>query len=193
MSASEAESSGYETMIETLSNLNNVSSIRNREAGLIDPTQNENGMQVWAQRVADNTIKEMAALRKEIIEKLEKMMREMKNNRRMQSIPIKKNNGQTTSRIETPKHINNDNSETNVSDTENQENRRQDNPFRPSETNELRTLNQTVSIQNLHLDVQMKTVQKRMITVQKQNLSAFQILYQTKSSYLLLQNRPPKN
>ena len=150
-------------------------------------------MQVWAQRVADNTIKEMAALRKEIIEKLEKMMREMKNNRRMQSIPIKKNNGQTTSRIETPKHINNDNSEINASDTENQENRRQDNPFRPSETNELRTLNQTVSIQNLHLDVQMKTVQKRMITVQKQNLSAFQILYQTKSSYLLLRNRPPKN
>ena len=66
-------------------------------------------------------------------EKLEKIMREVKNSRRTQSNPNSKNNGQTTSRIETPKHINNDDDEINASDTEHQENKRQDNPFRPSE------------------------------------------------------------
>ena len=38
-------------MMETLSNFDNVSSVRDREAVLIDPTQNENELQVWTQRV----------------------------------------------------------------------------------------------------------------------------------------------
>ena len=71
-------------------------------------------------------------------EKLERMMREVKNSRRTESIPSRKNNGQTTSRIETPKHIISNDGEINASDTGNQENRMQDNPFRPSETNEIR-------------------------------------------------------
>ena len=51
-SGSEAEASqGEETMIETFSNFENVSSVKNREAVLIDPTQNDNEMQVWRQRV----------------------------------------------------------------------------------------------------------------------------------------------
>ena len=40
LSASEAETSqGVETMIETLSKFDNVSSVRDREAVLIDPTK----------------------------------------------------------------------------------------------------------------------------------------------------------
>ena len=55
ISDSEAEASrSIETMTETLSNFDNVSSVRNREAVLIDTTQNENEMQVWTQRVTDN-------------------------------------------------------------------------------------------------------------------------------------------
>ena len=79
------------------------------------------------------------------------MMREKKN-RRTQSIPSRKDNGQTTSRIETTKQVKNDDGEINESDTENQENTIQDNPFRPSETNELRTHIQPISIQNIDLD-----------------------------------------
>ena len=96
-------------------------------------------MQAWTESVTDNTNKEMAELRKEMNKKLEGMMREVKNSRRIQSISSRKNNGQNTSRIETPKHINNDDGEINASDTENQEKRMQDNPFRPSEANDLRT------------------------------------------------------
>ena len=90
----------------------------------------------------------MAELRKEMNEKLEKMMREVKNSRRTQSISSKRNNGQTMP----PKHINKDGGEEKASDTENQENRTQDNPFRPSETNELRTPIQQIPIENLDLD-----------------------------------------
>ena len=93
----------------------------------------------------------MAELRKEMNEKLERMMREVKSSR-TKSIPRRKDNEQTTSRIATPKHINNDDGEINASDTENQENRIQDNPFGPSEINELRTPIQPISIQNLDLD-----------------------------------------
>ena len=49
-------------------------------------------------------------------------MREVKNSRRTQSIPKRKNNRKTTSRIETPKLINNNDGEINASDTEIQEN-----------------------------------------------------------------------
>ena len=77
-------------------------------------------------------------------------MREVKN-RRSQSIPNRINNQKTTSRIETPKHINNNDGELNASDTEIQENRIQDDPLRPTETNELRTPIQPISSQNLDL------------------------------------------
>ena len=101
----EAEASqGNETMIETLSVFDNVKSVRNRETGLIDPTQNENEMHMWTQRVTDNTKREMAGLRKEMNQKLEmkKMMREVKISRRTQPVSNRKNNDKTTSRRETP-------------------------------------------------------------------------------------------
>ena len=85
-------------------------------------------------------------------ETLEKIMREVKNTELTQSDLNRTNNGQTMSRIEPTKHINNDHDEINASDTENQENRLQDNPFRPSETNELSTPIQPVSNQSLDLD-----------------------------------------
>ena len=39
-------------------------------------------MQIWTQRISDKTNKEVANLRKEMGEKLEKILKEMKNNRR---------------------------------------------------------------------------------------------------------------
>ena len=62
-------------------------------------------------------------------EMLEKK-REVKNSKRAQSIPRKRNNRQTMSIIETPKHINYDDGEINACDTETQEYRSQYNPFR---------------------------------------------------------------
>ena len=71
LSASEAEApQGIETMIETLSNFDNVGSVRDKGAVLIDPTQNEAEIQVWTQRVTDNLNKDLAELRKEMNEKL---------------------------------------------------------------------------------------------------------------------------
>ena len=146
MITSEAEASqGYETIIETLSNFD-VSSVRNKEAVLIDTTQNKKEMQVWTQRVTDNTNIEMAEL---INELNEKMMRELKKHKRMHTVPNRKNNEQATSRIHTLKCINNNDIETNASDTEDQESRIQYTNFRPSKTNELRTPIQLISIQNL--------------------------------------------
>ena len=79
MSASEAKASqGNETMIETLSSYDNVSSLRDREAALVDPAQNENEMQIWTQIVTDNTNNKMSKLRIELNEKLEKLIREAK-------------------------------------------------------------------------------------------------------------------
>ena len=110
----------------------------------------------------------MAELRKEMNEKLERIMREVKDSRKTQSFPSRKDNGQTTSRIETPYYINSEDGDINASDTKNQENRLQDNPFRPSETNELRTQIQPISIQNVDLDdtFKLKTAQRRTITTQ---------------------------
>ena len=87
--APEAEASqGIETLIETLGNFDYVSSVRSREAALIDTTQKENEMQVWTQRVTDNTNRELAELRNEW--KARKMMREAKNSRRRQSVSNRK-------------------------------------------------------------------------------------------------------
>ena len=88
LSASEIETSqGNESVIETLSNFENVGSVRNEEIVLDSGTQNENEMQIWTQRVSDKTNKEVANLRKEMDEKLEKILREMKDSRRTQSVP----------------------------------------------------------------------------------------------------------
>ena len=83
MSTSEIETSqGNGTVIETLSNFENVSSVRDDEAVLNSGTQNENEMQIWTQRISDKTNEEVANLRKEMDEKLEKVLKEMKNSRR---------------------------------------------------------------------------------------------------------------
>ena len=92
LSTSEIKTSqGNETVIETLSNFENVSSVRNDEAVLDCGTQSENEMQIGIQRISDKTNKEVANLRKEMDEKLEKILREMKNNRRAQSVPNRQN------------------------------------------------------------------------------------------------------
>ena len=63
LSTSEIETSqGNETVIETLSNFENVSSVRDEEIALDSGTQNENEMQFWTQRMSDKTNKEVANL-----------------------------------------------------------------------------------------------------------------------------------
>ena len=87
LSTSEKETSqGNETVIETLSNFENVSSVRDEEIALDSGTQNEDEMQIWTQRISYKTNKEVANLRKEMDEKLEKILKEMKTNRRTQSV-----------------------------------------------------------------------------------------------------------
>ena len=63
MNTSEIETSQCnETVNETLSNLINVSSVRDEEAVLDSGTQNENEMQNGTQRISDKTNKEVANL-----------------------------------------------------------------------------------------------------------------------------------
>ena len=150
---SEIETSqGNETLIETLSNFENVSSVRDEEIALDSGTQNENEMQIWTQRITDKTNKEVTNLRKEMDEKLEKILKEMKNNRRRQSVPNRRYREQNTPRAGTSKYISNEDGEENASGPENQECEIQDNPFRPSNLNELRTPMQPLSIQNIDLN-----------------------------------------
>ena len=154
LSTSEIETSqGNETVIiETLSNFENVSSVRDEEIALDNGTQNENEMQIWTQRISDKTNREVANLRKEIDEKLEKILKEMKNNRRTQSVPNRRYREQNTPRAGTSKHTSNEDGEEKASEPENQECEIQDNPFRPSNLNELRTPVQPLSIQNIDLN-----------------------------------------
>ena len=153
LSASEKETSqGNETVIETLSNFENVSSVRDEEISLDSGTQNENEMQIWTQRITDKTNKEVTNLRKEMDEKLEKILKEMKNNRRTQSVPNRRYREQNTPKAGTSKYISNEDGEENASEPENQECEMQDNPFRPSNLSELRTPMQPLSIQNIDLN-----------------------------------------
>ena len=153
LSASEIETSqGNETVIETLSNFENVSSVRDEEIALDSGTQNENEMQIWTQRITDKTNKEVTNLRKEMDEKLEKILKEMKNNRRTQSVPNRRYQEQNIPKAGTSKYISNEDGEENASEPENQECEIQDNPFRPSNLNELRTPMQPLSIQNIDLN-----------------------------------------
>ena len=152
LSTSEIETSqGNETVIETLSNFENVSSVRDEEIALDSGTQNENEMQIWTQRKSDKTNKEVANLRKEMDEKLEKILKEMKNNR-TQSVPSIRYREQNTPRAGTSKHTSNEDGKENASEPENQECEIQDNPFGPSNPNELRTPIQPLSIQNIDLN-----------------------------------------
>ena len=48
-------------------------------------------MQVWGQKLADKTNKGKSQLRKELEDKLEKTMRELKSSNKTQSISVRKN------------------------------------------------------------------------------------------------------
>ena len=85
-------------------------------------------------------------------EKLEKVLREMKNNRRTQSVPTRKYREQNTPQVGTSTNTNSEGDEINASDSENQENEIQDSPFRPSVINELRTSIQSLGTQNVDLN-----------------------------------------
>ena len=151
LSASEIETSqGNEVNIETLSNFQNTNSVRDEETTLVGGSRNENEMQAWTQRISDKTSKEVSDLRKEMNEKPEKMLKEMKNSRRAQSVPIRKFQEQNTPQAGTSRNANYRDDEVNAS--ENQENETQDNPFRPPNNDELRTPMQPLNIQNMHLD-----------------------------------------
>ena len=123
-----------------------------KEIALDSGTQNENEMQIWTQRITDKTNKEVAILRKEMDENLEKILKEMKNNRRTQSVPNRRYQEQNTPRAGTSKYACNEDGEENASEPENQECEIQDNPFRPSNLNELRTPIQPLSMQNISLN-----------------------------------------
>ena len=109
-------------------------------------------MQIWTQRISDKTNIEVANLGKEMDEKLEKILKEMKSNRRTQSLPNRRYREQNTPRAGTSKYTSNEDGEENASEPENQECEIQDSPFRPSKLNELRTPIQPLSIQNIDLN-----------------------------------------
>ena len=85
-------------------------------------------------------------------EKLEKVLKKMKNSRRIQSAPGRRYREQNTPRAGNSKYIDNEDGEENASEPENQECGKQDNPFRPSNLNELRTPMQPLSMQNIDLN-----------------------------------------
>ena len=84
-------------------------------------------------------------------EKLEKILKEMKN-RRTQSVPNRRYREQNTPGAGTSKFIDNEGDKQNASEPENQECETQDNPFKPSNLNELRTPVQPLSMQNIELN-----------------------------------------
>ena len=153
LSASEVETSqGNETTIETLSNFKNVGSVRKGETVLASGSQNEDEIQVWTQRITEKTNKELPDLRKEMNKKMEKMLKEMKNDRRAQSVPSRRYQEQNTPQAGTSKNMYEEDDEANASEPEKQETEVQDNPLRPSNMNELRTPMQPLSIQNIDLN-----------------------------------------
>ena len=85
-------------------------------------------------------------------EKLEKILGEMKNSRRTQSVPNRRYREQNTPRAGTSKYVSNEDGEENASEPENQEGEIQDNSFRSSNLNELRTPIQNLSMQNIDLN-----------------------------------------
>ena len=148
LSASEVEASqGNETTIETLSNFE-----KEGETALLSSSQNEDEMHVWTQRITEKTNKEVSDLRKEMNKKLEKMLKEMKNSSRAQSVPSMRYQEQNTPQDGTSKNINNRDDEENASEPEDQENGKQHIPFRPSNMNELKTPMQPSNMQNIDLN-----------------------------------------
>ena len=104
LSASEVGTSqDNENIIENLSNFENVNTVREGETALVRGSQNEDEIQVWTQRITDMTNRKVSDLRKEIDEKLEKMLKEMKDSRRAQSVPGRKYQEQNTPQIGTQK------------------------------------------------------------------------------------------
>ena len=85
-----------ETNIETFSNFGNVCSVRKGETAFASGSQNHDEIQVWTQRITGKTNKEVSDLRKEMNEKFEKMLKEMKNSRREQSVPSRRYQEQNT-------------------------------------------------------------------------------------------------
>ena len=151
LSATEVETSqSNETTIETLSSFENVGSVR--EGALVGGFQNEDDMQVWTQRITEKTNKGVSVPRKETIKKLEKVLKELKNSRRAQSVPSRGYQEQNTPQVGTSKNINNRDDEENASEPEDREYEIQDNPFRPSNMNELKTPMQPLNIQNFDLN-----------------------------------------
>ena len=150
LSTSEVETSqGNETVIETLSNFENV---RKGETAFISGTQNEDEMRVWNQIITEKTNKAVSDLRKEMNENMEKRLKEIKNSRRTQSVHSRKYQEQNTPQVGTSKNTSNRDDEANASEPENQENEIQDNPFRSSNMNELRMPMQPLNIQNIDLN-----------------------------------------
>ena len=96
------------------------------------------------------TNEEVANLRKEMDRNLERVLREMKNRKRTQSGPSRYQE-QNASKAGTSKYNGNEDDEENATGPENQESGIQDNPFRPSNMNELRTPMQPLNIQNIDL------------------------------------------
>ena len=153
LSTSEIETSqGNETVIETLGTFENVSSIRDEEITIDSVTQNGKEMQIWTQTISDKTNKEVAHLRREMDEKLDKILKELKNSRRTQPLPNRRYQEQNTPSAGTSKYAGNEDGEENASEPENQECEIQDNPFRPPNMNELRTTMQPLSMQNIDLN-----------------------------------------
>ena len=103
LSASEVGTSqGNETIIETLSNFENVSSVREEGPALASGSQNEDEIQVRTQRMTEKTNKEVSDLRREMNEKLGKMLKVMKNSR-TQSVPSRRYQEQNTPQVGTSK------------------------------------------------------------------------------------------
>ena len=74
-----------------------------------------------------------------MVEKLEKILKEVKNNRRTHSVPGRRYREQNTHKAGNSKYVDNEGDEENASETKNKECEIEDNRFRPSNLNELRT------------------------------------------------------
>ena len=153
LSTSEVETSlGNKTVIETLRNFENVSSVREGETAFASGSQNEDEIQVWTQRITEKTNEEVSDLRKGMNEKLEKMLKEMENSSRAQSVPSRRYQEQNTPQVGTSENTNNINDEANASEPGSQESEIQDNPFGLSNMNELRTPMQSLNNKNIDLN-----------------------------------------
>ena len=85
-------------------------------------------------------------------EKMQKMLKRMKNSRRAQFMPSRRYQEQNTPQTGASKNTKSKDDEGNASELEDQENEIQDSPFRPSNMNELRTPMQHLIIQNIDLN-----------------------------------------